>query len=99
MLSNAHFLAKFRFGTSENEPAKILQNFAKSMLILLTLTRKRALLPQIPCISALHRVAFFADVVSIVGQGLYVEGSKLAGPAAMKECAGTVTFSFVVRSR
>jgi hypothetical protein len=29
--------------------------------------------------------ALFADVVSIVGQGLYVEGSKLAGPAAMKQ--------------
>jgi hypothetical protein len=29
--------------------------------------------------------ALFTDVVSIVGQGLYVEGSKLAGPATMKE--------------
>ena len=29
MLSNAYFLAKFRFGTAENEPAKNLQNFAK----------------------------------------------------------------------
>ena len=29
MLSNAYFLAKFRFDTAENEPAKILQNFAK----------------------------------------------------------------------
>jgi hypothetical protein len=29
--------------------------------------------------------ALFSDIVSIVGQGLYVEGSKLAGPAAMKE--------------
>ena len=28
MLSNAYFLAKFRFGTAENEPAKNLQNFA-----------------------------------------------------------------------
>jgi hypothetical protein len=35
-------------------------------------------------------VAFFADVVSIVGQGLYVEGSKLAGPAAMKEFHGKI---------
>ena len=34
MLSNAYFLAKFRFDTAENEPAKnlrILQNFAKAM--------------------------------------------------------------------
>ena len=29
MLPNAYFLAKFRFDTAENEPAKILQNFAK----------------------------------------------------------------------
>ena len=28
MLSNAYFLAKFRFDTAENEPAKILQKFA-----------------------------------------------------------------------
>ena len=27
MLSNAYFLAKFRFDTAENEPAKSLQNF------------------------------------------------------------------------
>ena len=27
MLSNAYFLAKFRFGTAENEPAKNQQNF------------------------------------------------------------------------
>ena len=29
MLSNAYFLAKFRFDTAENEPAKNLQNFAR----------------------------------------------------------------------
>ena len=29
MLSNAYFLAKFRFDTAENEPAKKLQNFVK----------------------------------------------------------------------
>ena len=28
MLSNAYFVAKFRFGTDENEPAKNLQKFA-----------------------------------------------------------------------
>ena len=27
MLPNAYFLAKFRFDTAENEPAKRLQNF------------------------------------------------------------------------
>ena len=29
MLSNAYFLAKIRFDTAENEPAKNLQNFRK----------------------------------------------------------------------
>ena len=29
MLSNAYFLAKFRFDTAENKSAKNLQNFAK----------------------------------------------------------------------
>ena len=37
MLSNAYFLAKFRFDTAENEPAKNLQNFAKKKLFLLGL--------------------------------------------------------------
>ena len=38
---NYYFLAKFRFDTAENEPAKNLQNFAKflqNFQILLTLT-------------------------------------------------------------
>ena len=34
MLSNAYFLAKFRFDTTENEPAQNLQNCPKKMLIL-----------------------------------------------------------------
>ena len=29
MLSNAYFLAKFRFDTAENEPAKKLQDFSR----------------------------------------------------------------------
>ena len=32
MPSNAYFLAKFRFDTAENEPAKNLQNFRKMHL-------------------------------------------------------------------
>ena len=32
MLSNEYFLAKFRFDTPENEPAKNLQNFRKMHL-------------------------------------------------------------------
>ena len=31
MLSNAYFLAKFRFDTAENEPGKNLQKFAKTI--------------------------------------------------------------------
>lgn len=34
--------------------------------------------------------SLFADLASVVGQGLYTEGSKLAGPAAMKEFHGKV---------
>ena len=33
MLSNAYFLAKFRFDTAENEPAKNLQNFRKILIL------------------------------------------------------------------
>ena len=32
MLSHAYFLAKFRFDTVKNEPAKILENFAKNAI-------------------------------------------------------------------
>ena len=32
-LSNAYFLAKFRFDAAENEPAKNLQNFVQKMLV------------------------------------------------------------------
>ena len=34
MLSNAYFLAKFRFDTAENEPAKNLQNLLISPILL-----------------------------------------------------------------
>ena len=37
MLSNAYFLAKFRFDTAENEPVKYCKNLL-ILLILLTLT-------------------------------------------------------------
>ena len=35
MLSNAYFLAKFRFDTAENEPAKNLQNISKIQIFIL----------------------------------------------------------------
>jgi hypothetical protein len=47
--------------------------------------------------------ALFSDIVSLVGTGLYIEGSKLAGPATMKEFHGKVDlvqieFSKVMKS-
>ena len=39
MLSNAYFLAKFRFDTAENEPAP---KITKQLLVLLTVTRQLA---------------------------------------------------------
>ena len=44
MLSNAYFLAKFRFDTAENEPAKNLQNFTKNLQNLLILLTPRLLI-------------------------------------------------------
>ena len=41
MLSNAYFLAKFRFDTAESEPAKNLQNFAKNLQNLQILSSNR----------------------------------------------------------
>jgi len=43
--------------------------------------------------------ALFSDIVSIVGTGLYVEGSKLAGPAAMKEFHGKVDLAQIEFSK
>ena len=40
MLSNAYFLAKIRFDTAENEPAKNLQNLQNFAQILRTLTQE-----------------------------------------------------------
>ena len=46
MLSNAYFLAKFRFDTAENEPAKNLQNFVKNFPKKSALTQTEALRDQ-----------------------------------------------------
>ena len=51
MLSNAYFLAKFRFDTAENEPAKNLQkfaNFATLIPILATPCRARRCPADLP---------------------------------------------------
>ena len=47
MLSNAYFLAKFRFDTAENEPAKILQNLANVANFAIA-ERRREHLPEQP---------------------------------------------------
>ena len=57
MLSNADFLAKFRFDTAENEPAKNLQKFANftnfadpnplTLTVYLTLTQSEKLCLQL----------------------------------------------------
>ena len=61
MLSNAYFLAKIRFDTAENEPAKNLQKFARILLIVLTLTPK--VLDGNPCLED-----YQARVARIVGK-------------------------------
>ena len=47
MLSNAYFLAKFRFDTAENEPAKNLQNFANFPILLTQGSGRWSLLPRL----------------------------------------------------
>ena len=44
MLSNAYLLAKIRFGTAENEPAKNVQNnyFEEKLILLILLAGSRA---------------------------------------------------------
>ena len=42
MLSNAYFLAKFRFDTAENEPGKNMQKICKNLLILLTVIPRKS---------------------------------------------------------
>ena len=63
MLSNACLLAKFRFDTAENEPAKNLQKFAKKMLILLSLPTT----PGTPAAGAARRPAERAQLSSPPG--------------------------------
>ena len=52
MLSNAYFLAKFRFDTAENEPAKNLQNFSQKNIFLDPVRR-----------SGPHRMRFYSSVI------------------------------------
>ena len=49
MLSNAYFLAKFRFDTAENEPAKNLQNFRKISKNAFSKRVRRTLCTQLEC--------------------------------------------------
>ena len=63
MLSNAYFLAKFRFDTAENEPAKKLQK----LLILLSLLILLILLEHLPAQLASSPMA---DAVSSLARAL-----------------------------
>ena len=75
MLSNAYFLAKFRFDTAENEPAKNLQNLA-ILRILLTLLLGGS---RVGAMNALHSAPRIA-------RGLGVETAKvLVGSEDAKE--------------
>ena len=67
MLSNAYFLAKFRFDTAENEPAKNLQKFAKFANFA---ARRRVLAP-------LRRALLVAcETKTIPNQGSFSAASK-----------------------
>ena len=73
MLSNAYFLAKFRFDTAENEPAKNLQNFAKFANFAdpnpLTLTPNHA--EVLICRLQLDRVRRFMELYEVGASGVY----------------------------
>ena len=76
MLSNAYFLAKFRFDTAENEPAKHLQNF-KKMHFFKVMDDAAAVLLQEDRIPQLSRpvVGRLADVAAALGnehQALFI---------------------------
>ena len=55
MLSNAYFLAKFRFDTAENEPAKNLQKFAKICKICQFCSLSRSFLARLPAAGGVRR--------------------------------------------
>ena len=48
MLSNAYFLAKIRFDTAENEPAKNLQNFGNLIIAIFTKFEAEAVRDEVP---------------------------------------------------
>ena len=58
MLSNAYFLAKFRFDTAENEPAKNLQNFANFPNFAILFTDRPGEEGGLPGASGVRRVLF-----------------------------------------
>ena len=71
MLSNAYFLAKFRFDTAENEPAKKLQNL-QNLLIFANIAHIDLLVP--------HDVAVVALLRAL--RPLGPQRVELAGPVA-----------------
>ena len=95
MLSNAYFLANFRFDTAESEPAKNLKIFAK-LLILLTCRTHRpkarargCCLWNLPCLGRPDEAEGSDDDWN----GLDADASTTAGPAASASLDRTVSDS------
>ena len=74
MLSNAYFLAKFRFDTAENEPAKNLQNFCNFA------KKRTAQAPGPPRAEALRRAAGIPAAARIERAGV---GPLALGPTGI----------------
>ena len=86
MLSNAYFLAKFRFDTAENEPAKNLQKFAKIF--------------QLRMIRSLTDRIFQPRRALVVGPAARGPGRRRRGrPATRTGCAGPKRRRFRFRSQ
>ena len=84
MLSNAHFLAKFRFGTAENEPAKNLQ-------ILIFATNCNYFVPILPIEALTPARERYADYVTLnVSCPNTREGKTFEDPAALDGLLGRV---------
>ena len=94
MLSNAYFLAKFRFDTAENEPAKNLQNFRK-----MHLSKKAARGPGQPQAAARGRAGAAHRPRRARlrrGDGDREQGGEGAGPT---ESRGVGSYTIFPRSR
>ena len=95
MLSNAYFLAKFRFDTAENEPAKSWQNFAKTGILVAPFPRSRGARLR----SAAPPSAFFrAGTVRLGGEaGPFFSQPKNLTVFSSKFCKirASISFQFI----